>query len=364
VALLYAAVMLVVLMGFVSFAVDFGRVQSARMELSNAVDAAARYAATGIIDSTTLAKAQAAAAQNNVDGSTLSLLAADVEVGTWVSATRTFTVGGSTPNAVRVTGRRTASRGNPVPLLFARVIGRPTFDVSASSIALFTNYGPDIVGLTSVSMSSNTSRIERLSTETGTVTVGSNGTWGTQNNSQIVGNVYYRGSVPTADITGTKTLLAANMVYPTVSTPAVVDLDLGPTTVISSSPLAGGVYQADSLLFTSGTITLYGDVDLYISGSCTITGSAFFDTDNGDHKLRIYMTGTGMFIHSSSATNYMSVYGPNSTVRVSGGIVCGSALGKILEVINNGKLRYSQLVPLNISPTSGGLSTGGITTVR
>jgi hypothetical protein len=237
--------------------------------------------------------------------------------------------------------------------------------VNASAVALLTSDGPNIVGLTSVSMSSNTSRIERLSTETGTVTVGSNGTWATQNSSQISGDVYYRGSVPTATITGTKTLMAANLVYPTPTTPAVVDADYGNVSFSGSFPLNGGTYQADSLNFTSGTLTLTGDVNIYISGTCTISGSAYFDTDNGDYKLRIYMTGTGMFIHSSSATNYMTVYGPNSTVRFSGGIVCGSAVGKILEVINNGKLRYSEKVPIPFSPTSGGLTISGpITSVK
>src|SRR3982751_5744795 len=67
----YAIVCMVTVIGFVSLAVDLGRVQTAKTELRRAADAAARYAATGIRDNTARDKAVAAAAQNSVDGSPL-----------------------------------------------------------------------------------------------------------------------------------------------------------------------------------------------------------------------------------------------------------------------------------------------------
>ena len=56
----------------------------------------------------------------------------------WDVITRTYQLASNTlkPNAVRVTSRRTAARGNPIDLPFARLVGARTCDVNASAIAL------------------------------------------------------------------------------------------------------------------------------------------------------------------------------------------------------------------------------------
>src|SRR3954470_13204727 len=133
VSLIWALVCMTALLGFVSLAVDVGRIQSAKTELRRAADAAARYAVTGIKDNTYKAKAVAAAADNQVDGVSLALDNGDITVGTWDSGT--FTSGGKAPNAVRVRAYRTAERGNAIPLTFARVLGISSSDLKASAIA-------------------------------------------------------------------------------------------------------------------------------------------------------------------------------------------------------------------------------------
>ncbi|HQY87197.1 MAG TPA: TadG family pilus assembly protein [Tepidisphaeraceae bacterium] len=360
--ILYFGVAIVAMFGMISFAVDYARVHAARLELDNAVDAAARYALTGLSDGTTLAKAQTAASANRVDGTPLSLQAADVEVGVWNSTTRVFTVSSTSPNAVRVTGRRTAARGNAVPLMFARVVGQQSCDVTASAVVLGNVGGGDIAGLSSVHLQSNATRIERLSTESGTVNVASNGTWSTNSSAQIAGNVFYRGSLPTAAITGTKTLMSSNLAYPSATAPAIYDADFGSISASGSTTLAAGVYKAHNVSYSGGTISLGGNVDIYISGSCTIGGNTTFYTNSGQYKLRFFMTSSASFTYTSTGTSYMAIYAPDSAVAINDGVVVGSVIANALSMKSGAKLRYSSLLPPPLDPSSGGIdeSSGSV----
>src|SRR4051794_29187239 len=119
-ALIYAVVMVVVLMAFVSFGVDLGRVQLVKAELQAAADAAARAAAAelaaGSPDADVIAEAQYFAAKNQADGSSVVLRTdvspSDVVIGNWDSSqTPKFDPARSPKNAVRITASRTAARG-------------------------------------------------------------------------------------------------------------------------------------------------------------------------------------------------------------------------------------------------------------
>jgi Flp pilus assembly protein TadG len=144
-ALVYVTLIILVLMGFVSMAVDLGRVQLAQTQLQAAADAAARYGALGlqnIINGSSAATSNAttAAASNMVDGSPLVLQSSDVVIGIWSSSSRTFTpvTDPTTANAVQVTAVRAAARGNGIPTVFLQALGRSSFDIKATSIALLT----------------------------------------------------------------------------------------------------------------------------------------------------------------------------------------------------------------------------------
>lgn len=155
-----------VLIGFCSLGVDWGHVQLVKMELQTAADAAARYAVTGIASGVSTAQSMAvdAANDNKADGSAVVLdTATDVEFGTWSSSNKTFTVltgsARSGANAIRITARRTSATGNAVQLGFAKLIGKPTADVTAVAIATIsqsnTGGGYGVVGLGWFNMSGN-----------------------------------------------------------------------------------------------------------------------------------------------------------------------------------------------------------------
>jgi Flp pilus assembly protein TadG len=143
-AMIYVLVSLVAMLGFCSFAVDLGRVQTAKTEIRRGADAAARVAAaylsqqpSGSTSGIVQQKAEAIAQSNKVDGSPLILNDSNVVIGTW-DTTRTppaFTQGGS-PNplngiysAVQVSTSRT------IPLLFGSILGARTCNVTAQSTA-------------------------------------------------------------------------------------------------------------------------------------------------------------------------------------------------------------------------------------
>ena len=74
IALIYMIMAMFVICAFISFAVDWGRVQLSRTELQRAADSAARYGVTGISDGTHVSKAIAAAYDNTCDGSTVVII--------------------------------------------------------------------------------------------------------------------------------------------------------------------------------------------------------------------------------------------------------------------------------------------------
>lgn len=138
---IYAIVMMVVLLGMATLAIDWGRAQLVKTELQSASDAAARYGVAGLKTNTTTARNQAksVAALNKADGSSITLTDADIEFGLWDPATKTFEVlSGTSQNsatAIRVTARRTQARSNALSATFSNALGLSTIDVSTSSIA-------------------------------------------------------------------------------------------------------------------------------------------------------------------------------------------------------------------------------------
>ena len=132
---------------------DLGRAQTAKTELRRLADAAARAGVAKLMAGGSTAQVQSAAialtANNNlVDGATLTIRNADVQIGNWNGAT--FTAGGSPSNAVEVTTRRDGTANGPVPLMFGQPLGPTTIAVSASSIAtVFTQTSTQYVPATS-----------------------------------------------------------------------------------------------------------------------------------------------------------------------------------------------------------------------
>lgn len=131
------------MMGLSVLAVDWGRVQMAKTELRRSADAAARAGAAYLGQDPNLVIAAAVdfAAKNQVVGTTVTLDPnADIEIGTWNVATKTFIplapqnrVYG---NAVRVIARKLTSRNDGVSLPFASAFGYQHKSIEAESIVM------------------------------------------------------------------------------------------------------------------------------------------------------------------------------------------------------------------------------------
>jgi hypothetical protein len=84
--------------------------------------------------------------------------ASSVVIGNWNAATSTFTSlassGGTSPNAVQVSGLNTQANGNPIPVLFGGLLGMSNLSVSKTAVASFgTGQNFDTIILNDLSQS-------------------------------------------------------------------------------------------------------------------------------------------------------------------------------------------------------------------
>lgn len=144
-ALVYATVAIVVFLAFTVVVVDVGRLTLAKSQLQDAADAAARYAAVGMVSSstpTTTAQQHAVAALGSltVDGGPLSASNLTVTVGTWNESTRVFTASSNNPNAVKVDLLLNLGESGR-PKLFASAMGNQASSVIRSSAIATASVG-------------------------------------------------------------------------------------------------------------------------------------------------------------------------------------------------------------------------------
>lgn len=121
--------------------VDVGLMLTSRTQLQNAADATAMAAMGAMRDGgdarAALAEANRYAALQPVLDGGVALEPADVQIGSFDHRTRVFTPGnGFGSAAVRVVARRSAGApSGPVELIFGKVLGRETADVTAEAVA-------------------------------------------------------------------------------------------------------------------------------------------------------------------------------------------------------------------------------------
>lgn len=141
--LIYATIGLTALVGVCSLAVDWGRVQLVKTELSAAADSSARAGAGALLEgpANAVSRARWAAAQNKADGYQVDVLTSDVQLGVWDTQTKAFVqMFGNDQyraNAVRVTATRHNTRNNAVPMSFASLFGKKTQNVTVEATAMF-----------------------------------------------------------------------------------------------------------------------------------------------------------------------------------------------------------------------------------
>lgn len=134
-----AAVLMVIFLGVIAFAVDMGYILLARTQLQAAADSAAIAAIWHPPKSPQqmIATAQQFAGYHVAGGRPVTLGAADIEFGTFDFTNREFTRSDAAYNAVRVTARRDDATGGQVPLFFGRVIGSDRCAVRSLAVAAF-----------------------------------------------------------------------------------------------------------------------------------------------------------------------------------------------------------------------------------
>jgi Flp pilus assembly protein TadG len=136
-ALLLTIFMMVVLLGFVAFAVDLGYITLARTQLQTAADAAALAAAgsTSQPQEQVIQNAKNFASQNKVGAQNALLNTSDIEFGLWDTTTRTFTPSPGLGNAVRVTAHADTTNQRSVPLFFGRIFNVNAANLQAQAVA-------------------------------------------------------------------------------------------------------------------------------------------------------------------------------------------------------------------------------------
>ena len=145
VAMIWTAVVAMVVIGFVGFSVDMGYGMLVAHQLQNAADAAS-LAGCMVVREDILVVQEAAkniAFENSAAGAPLELSDnpdnapdGEIVIGRWNSDTKVFTPGLDSPNAVKVVARRTTSSiGGPVALFFAPIFGIDTVDIEREAIA-------------------------------------------------------------------------------------------------------------------------------------------------------------------------------------------------------------------------------------
>ena len=393
-SMVWTVIALLAVMGFCSLAVDVGKVQLAKGQLRHAADAAARHAASGLATSGPSAartNAVSAAADNKADGAPVALDAtADVQFGTWDHVNKTFTAAAagaeSSANAVRVTARRTAARGNPVQLMFAGVVGRPTIDLTATATARINSRKPGIVGLDYITMSGNSagtgnvtnsyrSAAGAFSVTSATYsrgTIASNGNISLSGNSTIYGNAH-AGIAKTlstsggSGVTGSTSNLSKPLDYPmeAAGTAATTnnnaslpwphyESDRDFTIGSANVTIPGGTYYVDDFDMGSGAVlTITGPATLYVTGTFELDGT--INTYNGvPSNLRIVMVTAGCGVTlASNASLYADVYCPGGHCSMSGGsLLCGSVIARSVAMSGNAKVIFDE----SLTITATGIS--------
>lgn len=138
------AVSIVVFLGMAAVVLDVGRIFWVKSELQTSADAAALAAAMMLPDEGLAIDRGTEIALANHEGLTAGSV--NVVTGSWDSGSSSFVPGGSEPDAVRVTVKRTGATGNSVSNSFASVLGRDESDVEATAVALLALTTLDFTG--------------------------------------------------------------------------------------------------------------------------------------------------------------------------------------------------------------------------
>lgn len=375
--LLLLAFALFALFGFAALAVDLGYLYQTKALLQVTASAAATAAALDLPDeSAALATAINFARHNMPTGEHGEVLvSSNAAFGNWDDDTRTFTVGGTPVNAVRVVTRRHASGGNAVGTFFGQILGVSEANITARATAKKL---PDLLGAIaaggSISITGNLTIDSYDSTEGSydLATAGENGDIAASGDVSLSGSAEINGDVRGETVTMTEgaeigeTLVSRRDVdYPSVDISAAEaenDNDTLPLITQGNklvSPLdaegnfrltAGVAYDIPPGVYLFNDLTLDGQSSLNISGPTDIYLTGDLDTSGGDvinstedpNNLRILMTG-GTAVLSASVDWYGLLYAPDSEIIINGTAdIYGAIIGENVTASGSGDIHFDE----------------------
>jgi hypothetical protein len=361
--MLYLLVALTALVGVASLAVDWGHVQLVKGELQRAADAAARSGAidvaifqTGSVRTDVLASVR----QNPVDGAVLADNAVDVEVVQWDPTTRTYQRNVTPGNAVMVTVYRTADRGNPVPMMFAGLIGKRTCDVKASTIVAGSAISPlGFQGLNGVTFKNNAflgsydptvNTAPTQSSASDNAVLGSNAVIYRANNTTVRGDVMLgAGGSATGTISQSGSVKQLGYALPEpwvprwqpTANPGGVPKSYN---VNSNTVLPGGTYWFVSLTI-SANLSFAGPATVIVKGD-VVLDAALTAYNKIPANLTIYQLGTGRTF-GDSASNSLDItariIAPGSDFSSrNNGTFRGAGVFNTITIKNNWEFYYDE----------------------
>jgi Flp pilus assembly protein TadG len=385
-----AAIMIVVMIGMVAFAVDLGYLDVVRTELQLAADAAVLAGAEGLLDGPAAAKqiAQAAAQDNRAaDTSVVIVPQQDIELGHWNDETLTFTpvAAADEPQAeaIRVTCRCIGSRSNSVSLFFAPVLGTTTADVVASAVARRRSICGNFIGVESVELNGNQAYTDSYNASLGTYgsqTPGDNGHLcsdgditvqnGTVNGDATPG-AGHSVSIGQGGVTGSTKPRTKPLKLPPVDfgnvefdndnhqvpvppfVPAKTEFKKAAGSEVYLPP--GTYYFTKFTVNSDSPIRIDGPVQIYVSGNVSLGGGSFLNQSKTPSDLQIFCSGKKVSV-SGHSNFYGIIYAPSSDIEVAGGAdFYGAAVGATLKFHNDGGIHADQSVGI-----VKGLPTGSV----
>jgi Flp pilus assembly protein TadG len=391
-----AALLITVLLGMVSFAIDCGMISLTRTELQSAADAGAMAGAAVLSHGPceTEDAAQCASQANRAAGRQVSVITAeDVQLGTWDKTTLTFTpLSGndqSNANAVKVTCVVSNTRKNALSFFFAPIFGQYSAELRASAVATAAafNCGP-FIGLDGVTISGG-SYTDSYNSDNGAYYRSSAGKNGhVCSNSKISlsgGSTVVNGDAhpgPTSSVsasggsyvTGSKTPLDNPLNEPPVdASKAKTDNDneYVPNSTGNKDPLDSsgnyklsggdtaelppGTYYFSSLTLSGGSsIMITGKTVIYVSGNVDISGGSLVNTTQKAINCQLYSTGSKVTLSGGSQW-YGVVYAPTADIVRSSGSAdfYGMAVGKTLTLSGGGGCHYDEALDYLTGHTTG-----------
>jgi Flp pilus assembly protein TadG len=387
------ALLMAGLFGMVAFAVDTGWILYTRTDLQRTADACALAAAGRMPSTSDVATIVQDVAGENGWSSEVRIGDGDapleVDFGFWDRDTATFTTpapGGRTPNAVRVTLRRTQASRNPLGLFFSRVLGTSQADVSASATAWYDRgvCGP-FVGIDWLKVGGGASTDSydssegpysaALARDRGSIC--SDGPVDVSGNSIIRGDALAGKGQPLPDISGTAVITGhlGNRVTPLDLPPvdpsqaaAVNDNAAAPPVWQGQSwrqpikpngdfslnagevyNLPPGTYWFRNVTLNGGsTLNITGETKIYITGDLRREGGCYVNNNTRlARNLQINVSGSTVNVTSDNPF-YGVLYAPQSRVTLNASSdLFGAIIGGTLSVSGSGIGHYDESLNLD-----------------